>query len=148
MFEDINVITAFGYRWGQLMAYAMYDTLVKYDSKGKAIPMLATKWETPTRKTTIVTIRQGVKFHSGKDLTVEDVVWSLNRIHDTKPVSNNFLALPRTSGAPRRSTTRAQDHHQEADADGRELALLVHHAGELRQHRARRQPKGTGPFKY
>src|SRR5215468_402295 len=38
VFEDINVITAFGYRWGQLMAYAMYDTLVKFDSKGKAIP--------------------------------------------------------------------------------------------------------------
>ena len=49
----------------------------------------------PTRKTTIVTIRKGVKFHSGKDLTVDDVVWSLNRIHDTtQPVSNNFLALP------------------------------------------------------
>ncbi len=51
VFEDINVLTAFGYRWGQLMAYAMYDTLVKYDSTGRAVPLLATKWSTPTNKT-------------------------------------------------------------------------------------------------
>ena len=36
VFEDINVLTAFGYRWGQLMAYSMYDTLVKYDNNGRA----------------------------------------------------------------------------------------------------------------
>src|SRR5436305_9456202 len=72
-FEDINVLTAFGYRWGQLMAYAMYDTLVKYDDKGKAVPLLAEKWSTPNPKTTIVTIRQGVKFHDGSPMRVEDV---------------------------------------------------------------------------
>jgi peptide/nickel transport system substrate-binding protein len=96
VFEDINVLTAFGYRWGQLMAYSMYDTLVKYDNLGRAIPLLATKWETPNPRTTIVTIRRGVKFHNGNDMRVEDVVWSLNRIHDpVKPASNNFLALPK-----------------------------------------------------
>jgi peptide/nickel transport system substrate-binding protein len=96
VFEDINVLTAFGYRWGQLMAYAMYDTLVKYDNAGRAVPLLATKWSTPTNKITIVTIRKGVKFHNGNPMRVEDVVWSLNRIHDpVKPASNNFLALPK-----------------------------------------------------
>ena len=96
VFEDINVLTAFGYRWGQLMAYAMYDTLVKFDSAGRPKPLLATKWVSPNPKTTIVTIRKGVKFHDGKPLRVEDVVWSLNRIHDpVKPASNNFLALPK-----------------------------------------------------
>ncbi len=64
-FEDINVLTAFGYRWGQLMAYAMYDTLVKYDKNGRAVPLLAKSWTAPDAKTTIVKIRQGVKFHNG-----------------------------------------------------------------------------------
>ena len=37
-----------------------------------------------------------MKFHDGKDMRVEDVVWSLNRINDpAKPASNNFLALPK-----------------------------------------------------
>jgi peptide/nickel transport system substrate-binding protein len=79
-FEDINVLTAFGYRWGQLMAYAMYDTLVKYDKTGRAVPLLAKSWTTPDAKTTIVKIRQGVKFHDGTTMTVDDVVYSLNRI--------------------------------------------------------------------
>jgi peptide/nickel transport system substrate-binding protein len=95
-FEDINVMTAFGYRWGQLMAYAMYDTLVKFDNAGKAVPLLAESWTSPNPKTTIVKIRKGVKFHDGKDMRVEDVVWSLNRINDpVKPASNNFLARPK-----------------------------------------------------
>ena len=70
--------------------------LVKYDNAGRAVPLLATKWPTPNPKTTIVTIRKGVKFHNGNPMRVEDVVWSLNRIHDpVKPASNNFLALPK-----------------------------------------------------
>jgi peptide/nickel transport system substrate-binding protein len=151
VFEDINVITAIGYRWGQLMAYAMYDTLVKYDSTGKAIPLLATSWKTVDPKTTMVTIRKGVKFHSGKDLTVDDVVWSLNRIHDTKqPVSNNFLALPAdiwgaatkvddsTLKIVTKKPTRMVENWRfwfimPADSDNTSLGVT---------------PNGTGPFKY
>ena len=138
-FEDINVLTAFGYRWGQLMAYAMYDTLVKYDDQGKAVPLLAEKWSTPNPKTTIVTIRQGVKFHDGSPMRVEDVVWSLNRINSATQA--RVEQLPRAPGrhlGQGREDQRhdVQDHDQEADPHGRELALLVHHAGERRHPEA------------
>ena len=77
VFEDINVLTAFGYRWGQLMAYAMYDTLVKYDSKGRAVPLLATSSGASTAST----------------------------IPSSPPRTTSWLC-PRTSGAkPPRSTT-------------------------------------------
>ena len=147
-FEDINVLTAFGYRWGQLMAYAMYDTLVKYDNQGKAVPLLATKWSTPNPKTTIVTIRKGVKFHDGTPMRVEDVVWSLNRINDpVKPASNNFLALPKDiwDKAEKINDSTLPDHDEEADPDGRELALLVHHAGERRHPEAGRASSRSAP---
>ena len=43
------------------------------------VPGIATQWEiSEDLRTTIFTIREGVKFHDGSDLTVEDVVWSLN----------------------------------------------------------------------
>ena len=42
------------------------------------VPGIATGWEiSDDLKTTTFTIREGVKFHDGTDVTVEDVLWSL-----------------------------------------------------------------------
>ena len=152
-FEDINVLTAFGYRWGQLMAYAMYDTLVKYDDQGKAVPLLAEKWSTPNPKTTIVTIRQGVKFHDGSPMRVEDVVWSLNRINSaTKPVSNNFLALPadiwdkavKINDTTFRITTKKPTRMVESWR----FWFIMPENADTRKPDMGVQPVGTGPFQY
>ncbi len=152
-FEDINVLTAFGYRWGQLMAYAMYDTLVKFDDSGRAVPLLATKWATPNPKTTIVTIRKGVKFHDGTDMRVEDVVWSLNRINSaTKPVSNNFLALPadiwdkavKINDTTLKITTKKPTRMPE---NWRFWFIMPENA-DTRKPDMGVQPVGTGPFQF
>ena len=48
------------------------------DGKLVIVPGIATKWEISSDlMTTTFTIREGVKFHDGTDLTVEDVLWSL-----------------------------------------------------------------------
>jgi peptide/nickel transport system substrate-binding protein len=152
-FEDINVLTAFGYRWGQLMAYAMYDTLVKFDNAGRAVPLLASKWETPNPKTTIVTIRKGVKFHDGKDMTVDDVVWSLNRINSaTKPVSNNFLALPKDiwdkavkiNDTQLKITTKKPTRMVESWR----FWFIMPQNADTRNPDMGTQPVGTGPFQF
>lgn len=90
--EDINVLTATGYRWNQLVAYALYEQLVKIDSKGRVVPFLATSVKQTSPTTTVVKLRKGVKFSDGRDMTVEDVVWSLNRIHDPKKPVHLALA--------------------------------------------------------
>ena len=153
-FEDINVMTAFGYRWGQLMAYAMYDTLVKFDNSGRAVPLLATKWTTPDPKTTIVTIRKGVKFHDGTDMRVEDVVWSLNRINDpVKPASNNFLALPEGDlGQGREDQRHARSGSRPRSRPGWSRAGASGSSCRRTPTPGSRdlgvQPVGTGPFQY
>jgi ABC-type transport system substrate-binding protein len=49
------------------------------DGRLLVVPGIATQWEiSDDLRSTIFTIREGVKFHDGSDLTVEDVVWSLN----------------------------------------------------------------------
>ena len=66
---------------GQVI-FNVYETLVfpKKDSTTEFVPMLATKWDvSPDGKTYTFTIRQGVKFHEGQDLTPEDVAYSLRR---------------------------------------------------------------------
>lgn len=67
--------------WGELS-----EPLVTIDSGGKPIPKLATSW-TQTPGKIVFTLRQGVKFWDGKPLTVDDVVWSLNRTGDPAQAS-------------------------------------------------------------
>ena len=57
------------------------DTLIDYNKDlSEYVPSLATDWTVSDDGMTYVfNIRQGVKFHDGSDLTVEDVKWSLDR---------------------------------------------------------------------
>jgi len=59
----------------------VYEPLVMFDQKGEIHPWLAESW-TANANTTEWTfkIRKGVKFHDGKELTANDVVWSAKHI--------------------------------------------------------------------
>ncbi|AGK61240.1 ABC-type dipeptide transport system, periplasmic component [Archaeoglobus sulfaticallidus PM70-1] len=57
----------------------VYECLVKYTPEGLK-PWLATSWESNEDGTEwIFHLRKGVKFHSGNELTAEDVKWSIER---------------------------------------------------------------------
>ena len=58
---------------------------------GDFTPNLAEKVETPTPTTIVYTLRQGVKFSDGTPLTVDDVVWSLNRLTEDKATTKGYL---------------------------------------------------------
>ncbi len=60
----------------------VYDMLVEYKGSDATqfVPELATSWEIlDDGKTYVFTIREGVKFHEGQDLTPEDVAYSFQR---------------------------------------------------------------------
>lgn len=62
--------------------YNVYESLLfmKRDKTSEFVPMLATKWDISSDgKTYTFTIRKGVKFHEGQDLTPEDVAFSIWR---------------------------------------------------------------------
>ncbi len=62
--------------------FNIYETLIFYEGEhvDKFVPMLATAWEISDDGLVYTfTIRQGVKFHEGGDLTPEDVVYSFQR---------------------------------------------------------------------
>jgi peptide/nickel transport system substrate-binding protein len=59
---------------------AVYEALVYYNSRTFRIePMLATSWQQVSPNQVRFTLRQGVKFHDGTDMTADDVVYSLQR---------------------------------------------------------------------
>ncbi|WP_100962451.1 ABC transporter substrate-binding protein [Bosea sp. FBZP-16] len=68
---------------GTRVTYSIFDTLIRRDFLGAADgggselkPHLATKWERVSPQELVVTLRQGVKFHNGDELTSEDVAYT------------------------------------------------------------------------
>src|SRR5206468_6970525 len=59
--------------------YNLYDTLTRWDNTLRLQPGLATSWKNVNETTWEFTLRQGVKFHDGAPLTVEDVRATLAR---------------------------------------------------------------------
>ena len=62
-----------------------YDRLTTYDLAFKPQPMLAESWELSSdAKQVKVNLRKGVQFHSGREMTSDDVKYSILRVRDPK----------------------------------------------------------------
>jgi len=69
----------------ELINHQIYDWLVILDAQNQPTPDLATAWEmSPDGKTWTFTIRDGVKFSDGTPLTMDDIVYSFDRMKDPK----------------------------------------------------------------
>ena len=66
-----------------------YSTLLTYDADNQLIGDLAEEFGWVDDTTYQVKVRQGVTFHDGSDLTVDDVIFSLNRIRDPETAATN-----------------------------------------------------------
>ena len=65
------------------MSLAWYDNLIMIQPDLSRKPMLATSWEANDDLTSYTFhLREGVKFHDGRDFKAEDVLFTFNRILD------------------------------------------------------------------
>ena len=62
----------------------IYDTLVKVDINGQIVPWLAESYNAIDDRTIEVTLRDDVKFHDGRPLTVEDVKFTFDFAKEVK----------------------------------------------------------------
>ncbi len=75
---------------------AMFQSLVAYDDKGELHGVLATEWKSKQGNTVWeFKLRKGVKFHNGKELTADDVVWSTHYIMDSNNGASGYGVLSR-----------------------------------------------------
>jgi len=58
----------------------LFSSLVAHDAQMNVIPDLAERWETPDPLTYVFHLRQGVKFHDGRELTSIDVKFTFDSI--------------------------------------------------------------------
>jgi peptide/nickel transport system substrate-binding protein len=72
----------------------VWNPLTALDEKLDTLPVLAERFElSPDGRQMQLTLRRGVQFHTGRELTSDDVVWNFNRLKDPKvnPVYANLV---------------------------------------------------------
>ncbi|MBV9602556.1 MAG: ABC transporter substrate-binding protein [Chloroflexi bacterium] len=68
-----------------LSSWIVYEPLIVYDDNLNPQPLLAESWDQSTDGRRIsVTLRKGVQYHTGREITSDDLVYNLNRILDPK----------------------------------------------------------------
>lgn len=74
------------------IGYTMFETLFAYDSNFEPIPMLAEDYNVSDDGTVhTFTLRQGVSFHNGDEMTAEDAVASIERWGAISGVGGNIM---------------------------------------------------------
>jgi peptide/nickel transport system substrate-binding protein len=79
--------------WDINLMQEVYSSLVRPGPDLLPQPDLATQWEFKDPQTLSFTLRQGVKFHNGREVTSDDVKYSLDRIRDPKVPASYASAI-------------------------------------------------------
>ena len=88
----------------------LYDGLLDYDFEAKFVPSIASELPTVSDdgRTFLFSLRTGVKFHNGRELTAEDVSWSLHRLLSEALGSPGYPFYKSIEGASEYHTGKAE----------------------------------------
>ena len=155
--------------YSRSVAQQLFDGLVQYDHTLSVAPALAEFWRASRDNITwTFTLRKGVKFHHGREVTADDVVFSYTRLLDPKIRSGaadyfsviRGAAEYRAGKATRVSGLTALDRYRvqivlnEAPASFASLAAVGHakilprDLVEAQGDAFGQRPVGTGPFRF
>ncbi|MGH2375320.1 MAG: ABC transporter substrate-binding protein [bacterium] len=145
---DPNLVTAFS---SFRRLDFLYNKLVRYNDRLEIEPDLAESWEFPDPRTVVFRLRRGVRFHSGAEMTSEDVKFTLERVLDpaTRSPGRSFIDVLTAIETPDRYTVRAKMQFPLASLlSGLSSANLsiVEKAAVQRFGNLQRNVAGTGPF--
>ena len=131
-----------------------YDSLAEFDRGLNIRPALATSWKVDTKGVTF-TLRRGVRFHNGKELTAADVVYSVTNMKNPPPPGSLTVAanVPATiTGA--RALSKYQVRLDLSAPDARVPGFFAWQRygpivpeGLYDQINVARQAIGTGPYR-
>lgn len=132
----------------------IHEGLVWVDFTGTIAPRLAEKFERVDPTTYVFTLRQGVKFHNGEDLTSDDVKYSIERMlsPEQKSPRASRLDMIKTIETPDKGTVRFLLKEPFTPFLDRLIGgwayILNKKAVDAAAGDYTHKPVGTGPFKY
>lgn len=72
------------------LSHMVFDPLVRFTQSLEFEPRLAESWERVDDLTMRFHLRKGVKFHSGNDMTADDVCWTFDRLKESPDFKGLF----------------------------------------------------------
>ena len=79
---------------------AVYDYLLDTDAESNLVPRLAQSWEVSEDGLTYtLQIAEGVTFHDGSPLTLDDILWTFERLRSGGPTADLFANVERVEAA-------------------------------------------------
>ncbi len=130
----------------------IYQSFTRHNPRTLAVePALATKWEYTNPTTLVFTLREGVKFHDGKDFTADDAKWNVERMIDPKtasPFANWYAAIDKVAATSKYVVTLTLKT-PDPTLPGKFGAMVVSGFAPASSDPAAlaSKPIGTGPYK-
>ncbi len=125
---------------------AVYDYLVDTNSSSELVPRLATAWTVSEDGLTYtLQIAQGVKFHDGSDLALEDILWTFERLRGEGPTADlyaNIASIEAGEGSSLVFTLKQTNPDFLFDLSDNHAVILKAGAENIGN-----EFNGTGPFK-
>ena len=131
----------------------IFDNLVTRSPEGKIVPQIARAWRYESDTVLALDIRTDVKFHDGTPLTVEDVVWSVQRITDPafkSPQLSQFNSIVRAEVVgPDRLRLTTSSPYPALLAQLVKLSIVPRaYVQKVGNERFNLEPMGSGPYRF
>jgi peptide/nickel transport system substrate-binding protein len=138
---------------GQSTIYPVWDRLVELDPQLNPKGILAESWDVDDKFTRIALhLHQGVQFHTGRELTADDVLWNIKRVSTDPKVAGggffNWMSQTLTSidTADKYTVVLHADRSWPAVFDVLSLLCIIDPV--TFQASGPTKPTGTGPFTF
>jgi len=133
--------------YSEKVSQLMYSSLVEFDDHLRVTPALAERLEQTDPVTYVVTLRRGVKFHDGHELTADDVVYTFRSFLDpafVSPKKGGYRELQAVDARDRYTVVFTLKKPFPSFPVNLKQSIVAAGAGpELRDH-----PNGTGPYRF
>ena len=124
----------------------VYDNLIECDENFALQPGVATEWTQPDELTYVFTIGEGFKFHNGAELTMDDVLYSIERLANVAQMASTYEKIASVSAEGNTLTIKVKEANTGFIRELTEVTIMNKAYCEEVGDAYANAPIGTGPY--